>query len=133
MPPAGEGSARHMYEWALLRLVPRVERGEFVNAGAVVYCRSLDYLAAATHLDEGRAAALGPQLDLALARRHLDAAVALCAGADAAGDNGRRPMGERFRWLTAPRSAVVQPSPVHTGVTHDPAAELQRILATLVR
>lgn len=122
----------HAYEWTVLRVVPRVERGEFVNAGVVVYCRQLDYLAARVAFDEARALALDPDLDLDAVRRHLDAVVDLCAGAPAAGPNGQRPQGERFRWLAAPRSTVVQTSPLHTGLTENPEAELARLLVCMV-
>ena len=121
------------YEWTLLRVVPGVERGEFVNAGAVVYCRALDYLAAAVDLDEARALALSADLDLPVVRRHLAAVRDLCAGAPSSGANGARAPGERFRWLTAPRSTVVQTSPVHTGLTREPAAELERLVAVMVQ
>lgn len=120
------------YEWAVLRVVPRVERCEFVNAGVVVYCQALDYLAAQVALPDGRALALDPELDLDLVRRHLDAVVALCAGEASTAPNANRPAGERFRWLVAPRSTVVQTSRVHTGLTADPAAELARLLASVV-
>lgn len=120
------------YEWAVLRVVPRVDRGEFVNAGVVVYCQQLAYLCAAVHLDEARALALDPSLDVAGVRRHLDAVAALCSGDASTGDNGRRSPGERFRWLVAPRSTVVQASPVHTGLTVDPDAELARLLRSQV-
>ncbi len=123
----------HVYEWCVLRVVPRVERGEFVDAGVVVYCQSLDYLAAAVELDGSRSRALDPGLDVVAVRRHLEAIRDLCAGAPAAGANGRRPMGQRFRWLTAPRSTVVQPSPIHTGLTDDPASELARLFDVMVR
>jgi hypothetical protein len=120
------------YEWAVLRVVPRVERGEFLNAGVVVYCQQLDYLAAAVHLDETRARALDHDLDVEAVTRHLQAAVDLCAGAASAGANGARAPGDRFRWLVAPRSTVVQASPLHTGLTDDPAAELERLMACMV-
>ena len=123
----------HVYEWAVLRVVPRVERCEFVNAGVVVYCRPLDYLQAAVELDELRLLALDRRVDLPAVRRHLEAARALCAGEPAAGVNGARPPSERFRWLTAPRSTVVQPSPVHTGMTDSPATELADLLRRMVR
>ena len=122
----------HAYEWAVLRVVPRVERGEFVNVGVVVYCRALDYLGVATTADLGRALALDPGLDVEGVRAHLDAVRAVCEGAPDSGANGRRAPGERFRWLVAPRSTVVQPSPVHTGITEDPAAELTDLEARMV-
>ena len=124
---------RATYDWALLRVVPRVERGELVNAGAVVYCQQRGFLGAEVHLDEARLLALDPGVDLPAVRAHLRGVHELCAGTPAAGANGRRPAGERFRWLVAPRSAVLQTSPVHTGLTTDPAAELHRLVATLVR
>jgi hypothetical protein len=123
----------HSYEWAVLRVVPQVDRGEFVNAGVLVYCRQLGYLAAGVELDEARALALDPALDVEAARRHLEGIRAVCAGLPEAGVNGTRPLGDRFRWLTAPRSTVVQPSPIHTGLTDDPARELERLLDVMVR
>lgn len=121
------------YEWLVLRVVPRVERCEFVNAGIVVYCQQLDYLGAAVELDEARVRALHPRVELPAVRAHLEAVRDLCAGAPAAGPAGTRPLGERFRWLAAPRSTVVQTSPLHTGLTADPAAELERLLDVMVR
>ena len=121
------------YEWAVLRVVPRVERCEFVNAGVVVYSHALGFLAAAVDLDEARALALDPDLDLAAVRRHLGSVQELCAGSPQAAASAARPQGERFRWLTAPRSTVVQTSPVHTGLTEDPDAELARLLDVMVR
>ncbi len=120
------------YEWAVLRVVPRVERAEFVNAGVVLYCRPLEFLAAQVALSEQRALALDPDLDLVAVGQHLDAVVALCAGAVASGPNASRSAGERFRWLVAPRSTVVQPSVVHSGLTDDPARELRRLVQNVV-
>lgn len=123
----------HPYEWAVLRVVPRVERCEFVNVGVLVYSRPLDYLSAGVDLDVGRARALDPDLDVECVRRHLQAIRDICEGAPAAGANGQRAPGDRFRWLTAPRSTVVQTSPIHTGLTQDPAAELERLVDVMVR
>lgn len=116
---------RHLYEYAVLRVVPRVERGELINAGVIVYCRPLEYLGSRVLLDRARLAALDPELDPEPVAR------ALTAAADCAlrGDDD---LGRRFRWLTAPRSTVVQPGPVHTGLTHDPVAEMQRLFTLLV-
>ncbi|MGD9957321.1 MAG: DUF3037 domain-containing protein [Candidatus Nanopelagicales bacterium] len=122
----------HTYEWAVLRVVPRVERCEFVNVGVVVYCRALDYLACDVTDDLSRALALDPALDAEGVRTHLAAIEAVCSGAPEAGANGQRAPGERFRWLVAPRSTVVQPSPVHTGVTDSPAAELADLATRMV-
>ena len=123
----------HTYDWAVLRVVPRVERGECVNAGVILYCRTLGFLEAAVELDEDRALALDPALDVAGVRAHLRAVQDVCAGAAEASANGARPQADRFHWLTAPRSTVVQPSAVHTGMTDDPAAELEKLLECMVR
>jgi len=120
------------YEWAVLRVVPRVDRGEYVNVGVVVYSQALDFLRAAVTTDLTRARALDRNLDVEAVRAHLDSVAELCAGADASGDSGRRSPGERFRWIVAPRSTVVQPSPVHTGITNDPVAELADLMARMV-
>jgi Protein of unknown function (DUF3037) len=119
------------YEWCLLRVVPRVERGEQVNAGVVLYCQSREVLSAAIELDPARVLALAPDLDVAAVQRHLDAAAAVCAGTHPA--TAGLPAGQRFRWLTAPRSTVVQASPVHTGLSADPARELDVLLDRMVR
>lgn len=119
------------YEWSLLRVVPRVERGEYVNVGVLVYCRGLDYLAVHVSNDLTRALALDPGLDVVAVREHLESVRALCAG-DGAGANARRTPGERFRWLVAPRSTVVQAAPVHTGLTDDPTGELRDLVARMV-
>ena len=129
--------ARHPFEYALLRVVPRIERGETLNAGVLIYSRTLDYLGARVHLDEERLRALDPTADGAVIARSLDAVVAKCAderaeGARYAGPAGEEDRGRRFRRLTAPRSTIVQAGPVHTGLTGDPAAELDRLLAALV-
>jgi hypothetical protein len=119
------------YEWCVLRVVPRVERCEFVNAGAVVYSRAGDVLVAGVELDAGRALALDPGLDVAAVRRHLDVVTAVCSGVHPA--TAELAPGARFRWLTAARSTVVQASPVHTGISLDPAGELDRLLDAMVR
>ncbi|MFD5556554.1 DUF3037 domain-containing protein [Streptomyces sp. NPDC127068] len=126
-------SAGDVFEYALLRVVPRVERGELINAGVVVYCRARSFVAARTQLDETRLLALDPAVDLAGVRAALRAVEQVCAGGEAAGQAARDDAGRRFRWLVAPRSTVVQPGPVHTGLTADPRAELERLVETLVR
>ncbi|MFJ5226665.1 DUF3037 domain-containing protein [Streptomyces sp. NPDC088400] len=126
-------SAKDVYEYALLRVVPRVERGEFVNAGVLVYCRARSYVAARTHVDEARLTALDPRVDVVGVRAALRAVESVCCGGDAAGQAAGDDAGRRFRWLIAPRSTVVQPGPVHTGLTADPAAEAERLLDLLVR
>ncbi|MBW8794951.1 MAG: DUF3037 domain-containing protein [Streptomyces sp.] len=129
----GQGGDRDVFEYALLRVVPRVERGECINAGVLVYCRAKGYVGARTHLDEARLLALDPGADVAGVRAALGAVEAVCAGGAAAGHAAGDDPGRRFRWLVAPRSTVVQPGPVHTGLTRDPAAETERLLDLLVR
>lgn len=122
----------HAYEWAVLRVVPRVERCEFVNVGVLLYSQALDYLAAEITPDLSRAVALDGSLDVDAVRRHLEGIRALCAGDVESGDNGRRPRGDRFRWLVAPRSTVVQPSPVHTGLSDAPHVALAQLFDEMV-
>jgi hypothetical protein len=130
---AGQGGDRDVFEYALLRVVPRVERGECINAGVVVYSRARGYVGARTHLDEARLLALDPEADVAGIRAALGAIERHCAGGEEAGQAAGDDAGRRFRWLIAPRSTIVQPGPVHTGLTTDPAAETERLLDLLVR
>jgi len=123
---------RETFEYAVLRVVPRVERGEALNAGVVVYCRQRDYLGSRVHLDADRLRALDPTADAAAIEKALQAAADVCAADPASGAAGREGLGSRFRWLTAPRSTVVQPGPVHTGLTEDPEAETERLFRLLV-
>jgi hypothetical protein len=129
-------TARHPFEYALLRVVPRIERGEAINAGVVLYSRPLDFLGARVHLDVQRLHALDPAADAAVISAALDAVHDHCAHerveARHAAPAGQEDRGRRFRRLTAPRSTVVQAGPVHTGLTADPEAELDHLLATLV-
>jgi hypothetical protein len=117
-----------IFEYALVRVVPRVQRGESINAGVIVYCKRRGYLGTRIELDEARLRALDPGADVATVRAALVAFERACAE----GPLAARPLGERFRWLTAPRSAMVQPGPVHGGLTDNPAAELDRLFASLV-
>ena len=120
------------FEYALLRVVPRVERGEFVNAGVVLYCQEKRFLDAAIDLDPERLRALDPYLDPGTVRAHLEAARRVCAGGPGAGPIGLLPPVQRFGWLVAPRSTVVQPGPVHTGLVEDPREALDHLLETMV-
>jgi hypothetical protein len=122
-----------VFEYAALRVMPRVERGESMNVGVIVYCRARDFLGCRVHVDAARLRALDPGLDLDGVRAALTAVECTCRGGPHAGQAGEEPLGSRFRWLTAPRSTIVQPGPVHAGLTGDPAAELDRLLDTLVR
>lgn len=121
------------YDYAVIRVVPRVEREEFVNVGVIVSCPAQGYLAARIELDDERVRALDPALDVAALRTHLAAIPRLCAGGADAGPLGRLPPRERFRWLTAPRSTLIQCSPAHTGQCADPEALVEHLLATMVR
>ena len=123
----------HVYDYALIRVVPRVERGEFVNVGVVLSCKTSEHLEARIEVDEARLRALDPTLDLGMVRDHLAAFAAICAGGEAAGPIGRLPARERFRWLTAPRSTIIQTSPVHGGRCTDSTAMLERLLDAMVR
>lgn len=123
----------HAYDHALVRVVPRVERGEFVNAGVVLSARRGGFLAARIELDEARLRAIDPWVDLDVVRAHLAAFAAVCAGGDGAGPIGRLPARERFHWLTAPRSTIIQTSPVHGGRCESPDAMLERLLDRMVR
>jgi Protein of unknown function (DUF3037) len=123
-------ASRQVFEYAVLRVVPRVERGERLNAAVVLYCRQLDYLGVRAELDAGRLAALDPGADVDSIRQALKATTESCRIAAAAGRDQR---GQFFRWLTAPRSTVIQPGPVHTGLTDDPEMEHERLVRLLVR
>ena len=121
------------YDYAVIRVVPRVEREEFVNVGVVVSCPDRDFLEARIELDPARIAALDATLDIESIRAHLATIPLICRGGDAAGPIGRLTPRERFHWLIAPRSAVIQVSPAHTGRCEDPEALLARLLETMVR
>ncbi len=125
-------SARHPFQYAIVRVVPRVERGECLNAGVVLLCRPKRFLAARVGLDPARLAALAPDVDPATIQTHLAAIERIAAGDAAAGPIARLGQGERFHWLVAPSSTVIQPSEVHTGLCDDPAAELDHLFARLV-
>ena len=124
---------RSPYQYAIVRVVPHVERGECINAGVVLLCRSRGYIGAVTFLDEARLRALAPDADIATIRSHLDAIERVARGDPAGGPIARSSIAERFHWLVAPASTIIQPSAVHTGLADDPAAELDRLLVDLVR
>lgn len=123
-------TARDTFEYALLRVVPDLERGELVNVGVLLYCRHREHLAVRTHLDVARLRALAPAVDLEALG---DAVAAWERAVHGEGPAAVLSPGERFRWLIAPRSTVLQPGPVHTGLTADPEAEIERLAARLVR
>lgn len=125
--------AREVFQYAVLQVVPRVERGERFNAGVVVFSRRHRFLAAAVELDRAKLAALDAGADAGEVQRHLDAVVLVAAGDAAGGAVAGLPDSERFHWITAPSSTVIQASPVHTGLCEDAAATLAHLMRTLVR
>ena len=120
------------YEFATIRVVPRVERGEFVNAGVIVFCPALRFLDARIHLDEARLISLWPDLDIDEVSRHLESFPKICAGSADAGALAALSFRERFHWLVAPRSTVIQISPVHSGLCESPRAALDDLFQRLV-
>ena len=120
------------FQYAIVRVVPRVERGECVNAGVVLFCRPRKYLAARVALDEARLLALAPDAEVDAVRGHLDAFRRIAAGEPDAGPIAALPPSERFHWLVAPASTIIQCSPVHTGLSDDPDAELEHLVERLV-
>ena len=120
------------YDYAVVRVVPRVEREEFINAGIILYAREAGVLAAKVALPQERLAALAPGEDPARIRAHLDSFERICAGGPEAGSIGALDRSQRFRWLVAPRSTVIQTSPVHTGLCEHPHEELERLFEQLV-
>ena len=121
------------YDYAVIRVVPRVDREEFVNVGVIVSCPDRQFLDCRIELDEARLRALYPGVDMELVRRHLASIPAICSGGEAAGAIGKLPPRERFRWLIAPRSTIIQASPAHTGRCSDPPALMEHLLETMVR
>lgn len=118
------------YQYVVLRCVPRVDREEFVNLGVVLYSQDAHFLGCSGYVDEARLSAFAPDLDLASVQSALDAIVAACEGAGPGGSNS---LGQRFGWLAAPRSTMIQPGPVHGGLADDPDIELARLVDMLVR
>jgi hypothetical protein len=123
---------RSPFEYAVVQVVPRVERGEYLNAGRVLMCRARRFLGARTALDEAVLVAMSPDCDPEVIRRHLSAIESVAAGQADAGPIAALSMAERFHWLVSPSSTIIQPSAVHTGLTADPAATLQHLFRTLV-
>ncbi len=122
----------HLFEYAVIRIVPRVERQEFINVGVILYCSSQGFLQTHYHLPQDRLLAFSPTLDLTELEERLGAFTKICAGRQQGGFIGQLPPASRFRWLTATRSTVVQSSPVHPGLCVDPAQTLTRLFADLV-
>ena len=123
---------RTSFDYAVLRVVPRVDREEFINAGVMVFCVAKDFLAARVELNEERLRALDPRADVSVVREHLEAFPRICAGGADAGPIGKLPLKERWHWLVAPRSTIVQVSPVHSGLSDSPGAALERLVEQMV-
>jgi hypothetical protein len=125
--------AQRSFDYAVIRVVPRVERDELINAGVVLYCLTERFLGAVVELDRARLLALAPGVDIGLVESHLASFPRVCAGGSAAGPIGQMSQSERFHWLVAPRSTIIQTSPVHSGLCADPQAALERLLDRMVR
>lgn len=125
--------APHSYDYAVIRVVPRVERQEFVNAGVILWCPEQDVITARIELDEARLRALDPSIDVEAVRKHLASFAIICAGGADSGPIGKLPKRERFDWLVAPRSTIIQTSAVHTGRCTDTGSAVERLLETMVR
>jgi len=126
-------SADLTYDYAIIRVVPRVDRGEQVNVGIILSCPAADFLDARIEVDDALLLALDPLIDVAAVRANLAVIPAVCRGGAEAGPIGALDARGRFRWLVSPRSTIIQPSPVHTGRTHDPARCLEHLMDRVVR
>jgi hypothetical protein len=123
---------RCAYDYSVVRVVPDVARGEFLNAGVVLFAKTHQALLSRIRLDEDRLRVLAPDADVAVVRSHLESIERVCAGGEGAGPHAHLSASERFHWLTAPRSTVIQLSPVHSGICDDPEAEVERLFERLV-
>ena len=121
---------KEIYEYAVIRVMPRVERGEFVNVGIVLFCRTQQFLSASIEVNERRLLAMAPDLDLSALQAHLILIERTCQGQGPVGELGQA---DSFHWLTAPHSTIIQASPVHVGICQDPVAELDHLMNMLVR
>jgi hypothetical protein len=120
------------YDYAIIRIVPFVERGECINTGVILFCRTRRFLGARTYLDQQRLAAFAPQLDFPALQQQLEHLVQICYGKSESGPVGQLSQSERFHWLVSPRSTIIQTSPVHSGLCTDPQAALDHLFKTMV-
>ena len=125
-------SERLSFDYAVVRVVPHVEREEFLNVGVILSCQAADFLKARFKVDAKRLAALAPEIDLDEVQTHLEAIALICEGGEKAGPIGRLPRRARFDWLVAPRSTIIQTSAVHTGLCSDPRQALEQLLRKMV-
>jgi hypothetical protein len=123
----------YIYDYAVIRVVPKVEREEFINVGVILSCPEKEYLEARIELDEQKLKTLDPEFDIETAKTHLAAFQIICEGGSKAGEIGRLKQKERFNWLTSPRSTIIQTSPVHTGYCKNPAEVLEHLVDAMVR
>lgn len=121
------------FDYAVIRVVPRVDRGERINAGVILFCLQKDFLAARVEVDEARLRALWPELDVDLVRQHLEAIPRICSGDPDAGPIARLSIRERFHWLVSPRSTIIQVSPVHSGLCEEPERALDDLFRRMVQ
>lgn len=124
--------ATSSYDYAIIRVIPYVERGECINVGIILFCRTRRFLGMLLHVDQQRLSVFAPQMDLPAVQQQLEHLRYVCYGKDGSGPIGQLPQSERFHWLVAPRSTIVQPSSVHSGLCSDPEAALQNLLKKLV-
>lgn len=122
----------HLFEYAVIRVVPKVEREEFVNVGVILLCSKQKFLKAAIQLNDQRLGALYPEIDKAVLQEHIQSFTRICEGGPDSGPIGQLPLSERFRWLTAARSTMVQTSPVHPGLCNDPQKMVKHLMEQLV-
>jgi len=123
---------QYFYDYAVIRVVPKVDRDEFINAGVILYCSGKEFLKAQAELDKKRLDAFAQGIDIELVEKHLKAIEAICSGSPEAGKIGQLSQRERFHWLTSPKSTIIQTSPVHSGYCTDPAEELRDLLKKMV-
>jgi hypothetical protein len=122
----------HSYDYAIVRVVPYVERGEYINVGVILFCSTRRFLSALIALDMARLTALFPAIDNEMVQQHLAMIPLICSGGSEAGSLGELSQSERFHWLVSPRSTIIQTSPVHCGLCRDPGAALEHLLKTMV-
>lgn len=123
---------KQLFEYAVIRVVPRVDRGEFINVGVIVYCRDLKFLQIKYELNPARLLSFAPFIELAELEQRLQAFDRVCCGKPDGGPIGELPLASRFRWLTAARSTIIQTSPVHPGLTDDPTLALEKLYDQLI-
>lgn len=124
---------QYIYDYAIVRVVPKVDREEFVNVGVILSCPGMEFLEARIVVDEQRLKAFDPEFDIEITKTHLSAIPIICTGGAEAGEIGKLSQRERFRWLTSPKSTIIQISSVHSGYCKDPAGALEHLVDTMVR